>query len=100
MTFAHWKNIPVTRSRLLNPPAGIERVRDVGKDEVAAHFILDIPEGITREDAIATLHAKLVVSGGGIDETDGLDFEDKWPPEVRRQFDAGHGDRCSWLYLK
>jgi hypothetical protein len=94
MTFAHWKNIA--------PPAGVvtgpgsEHSREVGRDEVAERFILNIPEGTQRGDVVARLVGSLLASGRCVEETDGLGFEEEWPQEVRRQFNYGRGDRWLW----
>jgi len=83
MNFARWTSIP--------PNLGLED---------AEQFIVDIPEGTSREDVIATL---ALVCGVAIEETDGLDFQEKWPRAIRQQFAAldAHSDvRWSWLNLK
>ena len=84
MNFAHWRNIRTVTGIITGP--GGEHRRCVGRDEVAEHFIVDIPEGITKDDVVAKLLRKLLVCGGRIDDTDGLAFEEEWPPEVLRQF--------------
>jgi len=95
MTFAHWSNITLPTGLLLNPLASSEHRREIGRDEVAVHFIEEIPEGTSRDDVVA----KLVVSGRHIEETDGLAFEETWPQGIQRQFDSGTGIKFTWSSL-
>jgi hypothetical protein len=63
-------------------------------------FIVDIPDGTSLEDVTAKL---VLACGISIDETDGLGFQEKWPPEIHPQFDsldADSGIRWSWADLK
>jgi hypothetical protein len=94
MIFAHWKNI--------TPITGVvgECRREVGRDEVAKHFIVDIPEGTARDDVVAKLVEKLLASGENIEKTDGLGFEEEWPQGIRRQFDSGSCRTLSWPSLE
>jgi hypothetical protein len=96
MRFAHWKNMMLPTGVVTGPYD--EHRREVGRDEVAEQFIEDIPDGTTRNDVVA----KLFASGVRIDETDGLGFEEEWPPEVKRQFgsDRSVSKRFSWSSLK
>jgi hypothetical protein len=82
MIFAHWTNTPA------NP--GLED---------AEQFLVKIPEGKSRTDAIE----KLLANGVSVAETDGLEFQEKWPKAIRRQFDSLDADseiRWSWASLK
>jgi hypothetical protein len=94
MTFAHWKNI--------TPSTGIvgEDRREIGRDVVARHFIVNIPEGTARDDVVARLLGKLLATGGRVGETDGLGFEEEWPQGIRRQYDSGSCDRWPWPSLE
>ncbi len=74
--FAHWTNTPA------NP--GLADVEQ---------FIVDIPEGVDREDVIAKLSLEI---GAHIDESDGLEFQEKWPHEIQRQFDEISGMILRW----
>jgi hypothetical protein len=99
MNFAHWRNI-ATVMGIITGPAG-EHQRCEGRDVVAQHFVMDIPEGTTRDDVVASLLRKLFERGGPIiDDTDGLAFEEEWPQEVRRQFRDKSVPRWSWSSLK
>jgi hypothetical protein len=99
-TFAHWKNITINTSTPLEPAVSSDHVRGVGQDEVAAHFIVNIPEETAPEDVIAKSAGKLLASGELIEETDGFGFEEEWPQGIRRQFDSGAATTWSWLSLK
>ena len=96
-TFAHWTNVIVNRG-VITLPSGEHRREEGVREELAEQFIEDIPEGTTRSDVTA----KLLASGVRIDETDGLGFEEEWPPEIRRQFDSDRSisKRSSWSSLK
>ena len=95
MTFAHWKNIAPPNGS--TGPGG-EHIRYIGRDEVAEHFIVDIPEGTTRDDVVAKLVGKLLSCGGQIGATDGMGFEQEWPPEVLRQFQANLQPSGTWTW--
>ena len=97
MTFALWKNITPPTGVLLNPLMNSEHRREIGRDEVAEHFVVDIPEGTSREDVIAKLVERLRER---IKETDGLGFEEEWTQGIQRQFDSGRGIRLTWLSLQ
>ena len=96
-TFAHWKNITPNTSTVRNPAVS-DPNKGASRDEVAEQFIENIPETTMRKDVVA----KLFAWGIRIDETDGFGFEDEWPPEVKRQFDADDSvsKRFSWSSLK
>jgi hypothetical protein len=92
--FAHWKNTEVTH-KLLPGPDGLRREEketdQIGPgDETTIHFIVDIPEEVTRDKVVLKLRVRVN------NETDGIGFEDEWPPEVRRVFDARGGNRLTW----
>jgi hypothetical protein len=96
MNFAHWK--------VITAPTGITNVfngehrRDINQYYVAECFIIDIPEGTTKDDVVNKLLAKLFRYGGRkIEETDGLAFDNEWPPEIQRQFESTK--KCPWLEL-
>lgn len=78
MVFAHWKKILVASSRLLNPLAGNEHIRspEAELSEIAEHFILDIPEGIPREEVLDALRQKLLLRNLQ-EEGDGMGFEEE-----------------------
>jgi hypothetical protein len=96
MTFAHWKNITPPTGIITEP--GGEHHREIGRDEVAKHFIANIPEGTARDDVVAKLAGRLLASGECIEETDGLGFEKEWPQEVRRQFEANKDPNKRWAW--
>jgi hypothetical protein len=99
-TFAHWKNVGASRG--FTAPDGSHQ-RDVvevqtGPGHGPIQFIVDIPEETTRDEVIATWILKC---GHRVDDaTEALGFEDEWPADVRRQFDAGSGKKWSWPNLK
>jgi hypothetical protein len=97
MTFAHWTNKTVLRSRLLNPLAGSEHIRGEGPNEHVVCFVVDIPAGATNEDVVEKLRS----SGSTLDDTDGLGFENEWPDRVRAQFEDKSVaiERWSWPTL-
>jgi hypothetical protein len=101
MVFAHWKKILVASSRLLNPLAGNEHIRnpEAESSEIAEHFILDIPAGMQREEAVDALRRKLLPHNVQ-EECEGMGFEEEWPAEVLRQFQAGLGERWQWPVLE
>jgi hypothetical protein len=79
MNFARWTTTP-------NIP-GLED---------AEQFIVEIPEGITKEDVVAKLWSALP---GTIAETDGLGFQDSWPAATQREFDSQKADsKIMWRW--
>ncbi len=98
MRFAHWTNIPANRA--LAGPGGIPLQRDHSLELDATLFIVDIPEGTPRDEVIKKL---MDVCGVGIEETDGLGFQEEWPREIQRQFDSLDADSDiirSWADLE
>jgi hypothetical protein len=101
--FAHWMNVTCNTATLLNPAVSSNHVRGVSQDQTGPghgpiQFIVEIPEETTWDEVVETW-----VLGCGVcveDKTDGIGFKEKWPAEVRRQFDAGSGDRHKWSSLK
>jgi len=77
MNFARWTETP-------NLP-GLED---------AVEFIVDIPDGTSREDVVANI--ALDDYSDTITEADRFSFENEWPGEIQRQFAAGGGKRRPW----
>jgi hypothetical protein len=62
--------------------------------EDAEEFIVDIPDGTSREDVVANI--ALDDYSDTITDADKFGFEDEWPREIHRQFAAGEGKRRPW----
>jgi hypothetical protein len=68
LRFAHWNTTPAI--------TGLETTEE---------FIVDIPEGTSRESVIA----KLAIECGASDQPgDGYDFESEWPREIKNEFES------------
>jgi hypothetical protein len=79
LRFAHWKTTP--------PIPGLETPEE---------FIVDIPDGTSRESVIAMLALQC---GASVQHGDGLDFESEWPREIKKEFellDANSGIIWKW----
>jgi hypothetical protein len=100
--FAHWKNIGVNRGEASRDLASISSARDVitgqiGPENGPIQFILDIPDEATRDVVVA---AYLRSIGHRFNEaSDGMDFEQEWPPDVRERFRSEKGERRPWSSL-
>ena len=94
MTFAHWRNI-IETGREVGQHASTPEPRQMRR-EMVEHFIVDIPEGTTKDDVLE----KLLANGVRILNTDGVGFAEAWPEEVRWQFDSGSCDKWPWPNLK
>jgi hypothetical protein len=99
-TIAHWINIGASRGFTA---ADGSHQRDVielqtGPGHGPIQFIVNIPE----ESAWDEVVAKWVLEYGVRvdDKTDGIGFQEDWPPDVLRQFNAGTGITHEWASLK
>jgi hypothetical protein len=68
LRFAHWKTTPAIRGL-----------------ETAEEFVVDIPEGTSRESVIAILALQC---GASVQQGDGLGFESEWPEEIKKEFES------------
>ena len=92
-TFANWKTmVSLTESFI----PGVElQSHELPADNV--QFVVDIPEEIMRDEVVT----KWIINRGiPLDsETEGMGFQEEWPPEVQGRFFAGEGDRYTWSDL-
>jgi hypothetical protein len=92
-TFANWKTI-------VSPPEsfipGVE-LQSHGLRADNVQFVVEIPEEIRRDEVVTRW---IINRGVPLDsETEGMGFEEEWPPEVQSCFLEGKGDRYTWSDL-
>jgi hypothetical protein len=91
--FANWKNI-IPPSESFIPGVELQSHRIPASD---IQFVVDIPDEVTRDEVLAKWIMKRGITLDSA--SDGLGFEEEWPPDVQSLFYAGHGDRYSWSDL-
>ena len=82
MNFARWK---------------VARINNVPSMADAEDFIVEIPEGTSRDDVIAKI--ALDDHSDPITDADKFGFENEWPREIEQQFAAGEVKKRPWKTL-
>jgi len=100
-SFAHWKTVLVPTGLVIGPGSehrrGVNEIQTGPGNDNPIQFIVGIPAETAWDEVVA----KWVLGCGARvnDQTDGLGFEEEWPPEVRRQFEVGSGQTWEWSRL-
>jgi hypothetical protein len=99
--FVHWKAVAVPTGFVVGP--GSQHLRGVSETltgpgiDNPIQFIVGIPAEKSWDDVVSKW---VLECGVRVDnETDSLGFEEEWPQEVLRQFEAGTGQAWPWSSL-